>query len=157
MKPYPFELLNHFTCPCIDSPDLAAHGEMKMWALAFSYTGGGLQGLKQKLKFLKVPRHQFTLRLEAVKGFWQRKGCHSIVGNEPAAVTAFLLWPVCGVPASSDDSGDLRSPHTVPFALSFEKEQPRNNGLVVWMSFCHSRRLSCSAPRSFFWPSRSLL
>src|ERR1700752_1219132 len=69
----------------------------EMWALASSYTGGGLQGLKQELKSLKVPRHQFTLRLQAAQGFWQRKGCHSIICNETAAVTASLLWPVCGV------------------------------------------------------------
>src|SRR6516164_7695977 len=129
MKPYPFELLNHFTCHCIDSPDLAAHGEMKMWALAFSYTGGGLQGLKQKLKFLKVPRHQFTLRLEAVKGFWQRKGCHSIVGNEPAAVTAFLLWPVCGVPASSDDWVTCGRP--ILFRLRYPLRK-NNLGTMAW-------------------------
>src|SRR5215472_6584633 len=91
MKPYPLELLNHFTCPCIYSPDLAAHGQMKMWALASSYTGGGLKGLKQELKFFKVPRHQFTLRLQAAKGFWQRKGCPSVICSESTAVTAFFL------------------------------------------------------------------
>lgn len=63
----PLRIVEPLHLPLHLFPDLAADGEMKMWALASSYTRGGLQGLKQKLKFLKVPRHQFTLRLQAAK------------------------------------------------------------------------------------------